>query len=96
MNPLSSSHCGFELDKGQKTYQKGSLGIVSFPEPKILQAAQIIYRYHLRVHAAIMEPPLGVIINRNNLRGQIVFSVKPILLPDECFIPLAQMEASIY
>jgi hypothetical protein len=38
------------------------------------------------------QPPRGVVIHRRTLRGDLIFSEFPILLPQETFIPLQQLE----
>jgi hypothetical protein len=39
---------------------------------------------------------MGVAIDRFTYRGKLIFRAKPILLPQECFVPLSQLEAEIY
>jgi hypothetical protein len=57
----------------------------------LLQAARAIYESYRKTH---VEPqlPLGVAINRQTQRGHLIFTGKPVLLPQECFIPLTQLE----
>lgn len=57
----------------------------------LLQAARAIYNNYRQSHA---EPqrPLGVAIDRQTHRGHLIFTGKPVLLPQECFIPLNQIE----
>ena len=65
-------------------------------DPKLIQAAKIIYRayYDSRSHAE--RKPLGVALNKETLKGQLVFGERPILLPGECFIRLNEIEAEVY
>jgi hypothetical protein len=57
----------------------------------VLQAAREIYNSYCHSHA---EPqrPLGVAIDCQTYRGHLIFTGKPVLLPQECFIPLNQIE----
>lgn len=38
----------------------------------------------------------GVAINRGNHRGKVIFTPQPVLLPQESFIPLNQIESYMY
>ena len=69
---------------------------MTFFDPTLIKAARNIYRnyYNLNVSADIKA--VGVIINRDNHRGQLAFKSKPVLLPRECFISLRQIEAESY
>jgi hypothetical protein len=57
----------------------------------ILTAARKIYSSYCQAHA---EPrrPVGVAIDRDSHRGHLIFTSKPILLPQECFVPFQQIE----
>lgn len=57
-------------------------------DPAVLQAARQIYRTYYEVHVEQVQRPIGVVIHRVNHRGQLVFGQKPILLPQECFVPM--------
>ncbi|MFS8868162.1 hypothetical protein [Synechococcus sp. H65.1] len=60
----------------------------------LLQAARQIYQLHLQHRPEVVEqPPRGVVIHRRTLRGDLIFSEFPILLPQETFIPLQQLES---
>lgn len=65
-------------------------------DPAILKAARRIYRAYLEVHPEHRQRPLGVALDRFTYRGQVIFADKPILLPDECFVPFEQMESEMY
>lgn len=65
-------------------------------EPTLLRAARRIYRVYYEVHPDIEQRPYGVAINRYTHRGKLIFREKPILLPQECFVPFSQLEAEIY
>ncbi|MEB3293601.1 MAG: hypothetical protein VKJ24_10610 [Synechococcales bacterium] len=56
-------------------------------DPSLLQAAKHIYQTFHAVHPEVIELPAGVAINRFTYRGKLIFSGKPILLPQEQFIP---------
>lgn len=62
-------------------------------DPSILQAARQAYRFYYEVSPDQTQRPLGVVINRLTFRGQLVFKQKPILLPQESFIPVNQLES---
>lgn len=65
-------------------------------DPALLQAARQIYQTYCTVHPERMQRPLGVAISRYTYRGQLIFQGKPILLPQECFLPLNQIEPELY
>ncbi|MGK7875055.1 MAG: hypothetical protein AB4426_17685 [Xenococcaceae cyanobacterium] len=65
-------------------------------DPTLLRAALQIYRTYCALHSTLTRNPLGVAINRDTHRGQLLFDRKPILLPGECFVPLNQLESEIY
>ena len=54
----------------------------------LLRAAQNIYDTYYRLHSKVTKDPLGVAINPKTGHGQLLFTKKPILLPEEQFIPL--------
>lgn len=66
------------------------------PDPALLQAAQQIYRSYYQAHPNLVERPTGVAINRTSLRGKLIFSHKPILLPQESFVPFSQIESELH
>lgn len=65
-------------------------------DPTVIRAARQIYRTYYEVHPELIQRPLGVAINRFNLRGKLIFSGKPILLPQECFVPFSQIESELH
>lgn len=67
-----------------------------FFDPTLVKAARNIYRNYCNLNVHTHTRPMGVVINRDNHRGQLSFNAKPILLPRECFIPLKQIEAETY
>ena len=62
----------------------------------LLQAAQQIYRSYYESNARMVQRPVGVVINQVTYRGKLIFSQKPILLFQEIFIPLNEIESEIY
>lgn len=58
----------------------------------ILASARAVYHTYCNAHLEF-EEPLGVAVDRNTFRGQLIFSTQPILLPHECFVPFDQLEA---
>lgn len=63
--------------------------------PELLKAARHIYRTFYEVHPEVMQRPIGVAIGRANHRGKLVFGDKPVLLPQECFVPFSQIEPGL-
>ncbi len=62
-------------------------------DPSLLRAARQIYLAYSQVHKISEKPVLGVAINPNNYRGQVILGTKPILLPYECFIGINQLKS---
>ncbi|HEY9693158.1 MAG TPA: hypothetical protein V6D15_13180 [Oculatellaceae cyanobacterium] len=62
-------------------------------DPGLLRAARQIYRNYYEVHPDMPHQPLGVAINKYNHRGKLIFSAKPILLSEECFVPFSQINS---
>jgi len=67
-----------------------------FLDPILIQAAKKIYRIYSDSRSQITRKPLGVALNKETLKGQLIFGERPILLPGECFINMNQMEAEVY
>lgn len=65
-------------------------------DPVLLRAARQIYRSYGSLHTKLNKSPLGVAIDREHHRGQVIFNRQPILLPGECFITLRQLESEAY
>ena len=64
-------------------------------DPALLKAARHIYRTFYEVHPEVVQRPIGVAIGRANHRGKLVFGDKPVLLPQECFVPFSQIEPGL-
>ncbi len=65
-------------------------------DPMVIRSARQIYETYYAVHPELTEPPLGVAINRITMRGKLIFNGKPILLPQECFVPFDVIEIGQY
>uniref|UniRef100_UPI0030D7AECF hypothetical protein n=1 Tax=Oculatella sp. LEGE 06141 TaxID=1828648 RepID=UPI0030D7AECF len=74
----------------------GSFEFSALLDPSILQGARQIYRTYYEVHPEQVQKPIGVAIDRFSYRGKLIFGSKPVLLPQECFVPLNQIEAELY
>lgn len=61
-------------------------------DPKLLRAARQIYREYCAARPDIIDRPSGVVINQATYQAKVIFSSKPILLPQEYFVPLSQIE----
>jgi hypothetical protein len=63
-------------------------------EINVIKAAKQIYEDHVQLRPdVVIQSPRGVVIHRNTLRGDLIFSDYPILLPHELFIPVDMLEA---
>ena len=62
-------------------------------DPNLLKSARQIYYNYRHFHRQIKKPPVGVAIDRNTYKGQLIFTKSPILLPCEYFIPINQIES---
>jgi hypothetical protein len=65
-------------------------------DPALIRAAGQIYHTYCEVHPEITGNASGVAINRSNHRGKVIFISHPALLPEECFVPLNQIESYMY
>jgi len=65
-------------------------------DPELVRASRQIYTTYYEVHPGLIQRPLGVAINRFTYRGKLIFSGKPVLLPEECFVPFSQIESDLY
>jgi hypothetical protein len=64
--------------------------------PELLQAARQIYQTYYEVHPEDTRRPIGIAISRTSRRGKLIYTERPILLPQELFIPLNLIEAQLY
>lgn len=68
----------------------------SFIDPTVIRAASHIYYTYCEVHPEIVGKATGVAISRVTHRGKVIFTKYPVLLPQECFVPLNQIESYMY
>jgi hypothetical protein len=61
-------------------------------DPALLKSARQIYRTYYEVHPEDVQRPIGIAISTKTHRGKLIFGDKPVLLPNECFVPLNQIE----
>lgn len=65
-------------------------------DPSILQAARQAYRLFTETNYDAERRPTGVVVSRYTYKGKTIFATRPILLPEEYFVPINQIEASMY
>jgi hypothetical protein len=63
-------------------------------DPALLRAAQDIYNFYCQINPdrKRRRQPIGVAMNKLSSRGKLIFSSYPILLPEEYFISVEQLE----
>lgn len=66
----------------------------SMYDPDLFRAAVEIYNFYCQTNPdrERRRQPIGVAMNKRSHRGKLIFSSFPILLPDECFISVQQLE----
>lgn len=64
--------------------------------PAILKSARQIYRAYYEVHPDNLQRPVGIAISTKTYRGKLIFGGRPVLLPNECFIPLNHIEPGLH
>jgi hypothetical protein len=64
--------------------------------PALLKSARQIYRTYYEVHPEDIQRPIGIAISTKTHRGKLIFGDRPVLLPNECFIPLNQIEPGLH
>ncbi|MEN9205664.1 MAG: hypothetical protein Q6J68_06255 [Thermostichales cyanobacterium SZTDM-1c_bins_54] len=58
-------------------------------DPKLIEAARRIYQHYQQQRPDVLAlRPRGVAVHSRTLRGDLIFSEQPVLLPLERFIPL--------
>lgn len=72
--------------------QQDSYGLF---DPALLRAAQDIYNFYCQINPdrERRRQPIGVAMNKLSYRGKLIFSSYPILLPEENFISIEQLES---
>ncbi len=65
-----------------------------FFDPALLRAAKEVYTLYCQVapDRERRRQPIGVAIDKLTHRGKLIFSSYPVLLPDECFISIQELE----
>ncbi|MDJ0678443.1 MAG: hypothetical protein QNJ18_01110 [Xenococcaceae cyanobacterium MO_167.B52] len=63
-----------------------------FSDPTLIKAARRIYLGYIQMNSKFIKQPYGVAVDRDSLRGHLIFREKPILLPGECFIRFSELE----
>ncbi len=67
-----------------------------FLDSSVLQAARQIYESHVQLRSNVsIQSPRGVVIHPHTLRGDLIFSEYPILLPHEMFIPIDVLDTQL-
>jgi hypothetical protein len=63
-------------------------------DPALLRAAKDIYSFYCQINPDRdrRRQPIGVAMNKLDRRGKLIFSSYPILLPEEHFISVDQLE----
>ncbi len=74
----------------QETQATSELDPSAFLDPALIVAARQIYVTYYEVHPDQIQQPVGIAIDRYTHRGKLIFGGRPILLPQECFIPVEQ------
>ncbi len=64
--------------------------------PALLKSARQIYRTYYEVHPEDVQRPIGIAISTKTHRGKLIFGGRPVLLPNECFIPISQIEPGLH
>ena len=64
-------------------------------DPALLRAAKDIYSFYCQINPDRdrRRQPIGVAMNKLDRRGKLIFSSYPILLPEEHFISVEQLES---
>ena len=62
-------------------------------DPALMKAAIQVYRAYCQAHPSAAKRPTGVAVNQLNYQGKVLFSSHPVLLPQEYFIPISQLES---
>lgn len=85
----------YAAQQGQANYS-GPQNHMPLVDPTVIKAAGHIYYTYCEVHPEIIGQPSGVAISRLTYRGKVIFTQHPVLLPQECFVPLNQIESYMY
>jgi hypothetical protein len=63
-------------------------------DPALVRAARDIYHLYCQINPdrERRRQPIGVAINKLNYQGKLIFSSFPILLPEEIFMSIEQLD----
>ncbi|OUL22060.1 hypothetical protein [Nostoc sp. 106C] len=88
----------YALRQGQENYTAPNNQHLQPPlaDPAVIRAAGQIYYTLCEAHPEVTGQATGVAINRTTHRGKVIFTNQPVLLPQECFVPLSQIESHMY
>ncbi|MGF1520523.1 MAG: hypothetical protein ACFCVB_22390 [Nodosilinea sp.] len=64
--------------------------------PALLKSARQIYRTYYEVHPEDVQRPIGIAISTKTHRGKLIFGDRPVLLPNESFVPISQIEPGLH
>ncbi|WP_373540617.1 hypothetical protein [Chamaesiphon sp.] len=66
-------------------------------DPALLRAAKDIYSFYCQINPDRdrRRQPIGVAMNQHDYRGKLIFSSCPVLLPEECFVSVTQLETEM-
>ncbi len=62
----------------------------------LLRAARAIYEAYCVIMLDRARRPFGIVVNRHTFHGRPIFQERSILLPDERFISIRQIELQMY
>jgi hypothetical protein len=65
-------------------------------DPALLRVARDVYQLYFEPDSERLPRPLGVAVDRVKYKGHVIFSSRPILLPQEYFIPVTEIESGYY
>lgn len=77
-------------------YLKPTFKSPALLDSSVLQAARLSYRLYRDGHVEQLRRPLGIAVSRVDHRSYLIFNQKPVLLPNECFVPFDQIESQLY
>ena len=81
----------YQTEKQNKQNQ-----LLALLDPALLGAARQIYRTYCQAHVKGNKNPIGVAINPQTHRGQVILGTRPILLPREYFVSVTDLKSEIY
>jgi hypothetical protein len=73
-----------------------SRALPSALNPALLKSARQIYRTYYEVHPEDVQRPIGIAISTKTHRGKLIFGDRPVLLPNESFVPISQIEPGLH